>query len=445
MKLKTKIQIIAITTMIASVALINTGIYFVFNNISEKIEMDHLTDQANMVTQTMNNNREIPYDDLMRSFLPHNGMIRLISEDGEVKETITRDQQYRDLPVQYYDTEHATWVSGENKGRYGVVYKPYIENDGTVITIEMSNHFIELEETMRTLFYVLLGAAIIMLIPTIIAANVLSRTILKPIQQLIDTMRRNEEDATWQKINLKNRSKDELYEMGITFNRMIDRLQESFEKQEMFVSDASHELKTPIAIIKSYAQLMKRRAADPALTKESIEAIDSEADRMENLVKQMLILARSEEEVPYEEFYMDELCERTMRRFHGMTRKTLQFTPVHKNVLTYGAKDKLEQVIYILIDNAIKYGGEAIDLYVQYDGDNIKVTIHDDGKGIPKEAQEHIFDRFYRIDEARARKDGGTGLGLAIAKAIVQQHQGSLTVLSDDKIGTTFTLVLPGK
>lgn len=443
MKLKTKIQIIAIVTLIASVALVNTGIYFVFNNISEKIEMDHLTDQANMVTQTMNNNREIPHSDLMRSFLPQNGMIRLISEEGEVLETITRNQKYRDLPVEFYETEHSTWVTGKDKGRYGVVYKPYIQNDGQIITIEMSNHFIELEETMRTLFYVLLGAAIIMVIPTLIAANMLSRTVLKPIQQLIDTMRHNERDASWEKIELNHKSKDELYEMGETFNSMIDTLQETFKKQEMFVSDASHELKTPIAIIKSYAQLMKRRGTDSSIANESLEAIDSETDRMENLVQQMLLLAKSEEAVPYAEVNLNKLCEEVLFRFKEMTDKSLTFHSAGDELTVLGAKEQLEQVISILVDNAIQYGGNTIILSTKAFENNIQLTIHDDGSAIPKEAQEHLFDRFYRIDQARARKDGGTGLGLAIAKSIIEQHQGEINMISSNNKGTTFTITLP--
>src|SRR5699024_5476731 len=140
---------------------------------------------------------------------------------------------------------------------------------------------------MQTLLYILLGASIIMLIPSIVASSLLTRFILRPIQQLIEAMRESEKKIGWQKIKLSDRSKDELYEMGKTYNKMMNTLQKSYEKQEMFVSDASHELKTPLAIIQSYAQLMKRHGKDPEITEEAIEAIASESVRMQQLVEQM--------------------------------------------------------------------------------------------------------------------------------------------------------------
>src|SRR5690606_3553201 len=162
-----------------------------------------------------------------------------------------------------------------------------------------ANYLFTLEETMRTLLYVLIAASIIMLIPSIIGGNLLSKFILRPIKELIDTMKENTKEEKWTTIELQNKSKDELYEMEKTFNDMIAHLKENFEKQEVFVSDASHELKTPISIIKSYAELMKRRGkSHPEVYEESVEAIDTEADRMQQLVKQLLDLAKNKQSVP---------------------------------------------------------------------------------------------------------------------------------------------------
>lgn len=443
MKLKTKIQLFVSVMMIASIALVNTVIYIVFMNISQKIEMDHLRTQVNTVVQTMNTNRDIPHDELLRSFLPENGMIRLINENEEEVSIITRDSAYRKLPIRFVKSEQSEWVKADENKRFGVVYKPFIDNDGNVLVVEMSNHFIELESTMRTLFYVLLSASIIMLIPAIVASSLLSRFILRPIQQLIQTMRDNQQKVEWEKIELKDRSKDELYEMGQTYNEMMDTLRRTYKRQEMFVSDASHEFKTPIAIIKSYAQLMKRHGKDPEIMEEAITAIDSESDRMQQLVEQMLILARSEETITFAPVNVAEIAEASVQRFVDITEKSIVWKNDSGNISVLGDKDQLTQVIYILIDNAIKYGGNTITVHLSKQNKRCLLSIHDDGEGIQEEALDHIFERFYRVDDARARKDGGTGLGLAIAKAIAIHHQGELSVDSQPNEGTTFTLQIP--
>lgn len=444
MKLKTKIQLFSSLMMIASIALVNTAIYIVFMNISQKIEMDHLTSQVNTVVQTMNANRDIPASDLFRSFLPENGMIRLINEAEEEVTVITRDQAYRELPIKFSETEQSMWVRNEDNDRFGVVRKPYIDNEGNIITVEMVNHFTELEKTARTLFYVLLFAALIMLIPAIVAATILSRFILRPIQQLIETMKENEKQMDWKKIPLDNRSEDELYVMGKTYNDLMDTLKQTYEKQEMFVSDASHELKTPIAIIKSYTQLMRRHGADPEITEEALEAITTESDRMQELVEQMLLLARHEEAQTYHSIYLPTICRDSMKQLQGLTDKQLKYEEIgHVRNNVYGHADQLKQVIYILLDNAIKYGGQIITIQIKEEPNKQIITIHDDGDGIPEEHLTHLFDRFYRVDKARTRKDGGTGLGLAIAKSIINNHHGDLTVVSSQGEGTTFMITLP--
>src|SRR5699024_7932419 len=127
----------------------------------------------------------------------------------------------------------------------------------------------------------------------------------------------------WQKIKLSDRSKDELYEMGKTYNKMMNTLQKSYEKQEMFVSDASHELKTPLAIIQSYAQLMKRHGKDPEITEEAIEAIASESVRMQQLVEQMLVLARSAETKAFTSVSLSEIIDASVHRFQDIATKQI--------------------------------------------------------------------------------------------------------------------------
>src|SRR5699024_5696575 len=154
-----------------------------------------------------------------------------------------------------------------------VIGKPIVWDNGEIVTLQVSKQLGVLQENMKILFYVLLIALFVMLIPILIGANILSRFLLNPIKSLSSVMKEYATRTEWKKINVhSNKSKDELYEMQKTFNEMIERLSENFEKQDVFVSDASHELKTPISIVKSYAQLLNRRGLEnPELFYESIE------------------------------------------------------------------------------------------------------------------------------------------------------------------------------
>src|SRR5699024_8626545 len=313
-----------------------------------------------------------------------------------------------------------------------------------IVTLQVYKHLTGHASTMETLFYVLVVASLIMLIPTIVAGIFLSRFITRPVQELTAAMKENTAYGNWKKISEADQSKDELYEMKVTFNRMIDYLRENFEKQEMFVSDASHELKTPISIVKSYSQLMKRRGADNhELLQESTEAIESQADRMEKLVEQMLLLAKNKDREVYKPFNIVELCRSTAETFKGAYDREILFSTSAEILQVTGSYDQLQQVVYILMDNAVKYSQDTVKLSVTQDGQYVKVEVQDSGRGIPETEQEKIFDRFYRIDKSRSRETGGTGLGLSIAKTIAEAHDGTLTVSSAAEEGSTFKLQLP--
>ena len=232
--------------------------------------------------------------------------------------------------------------------------------------------------------------------------------------------------------------------MEETFNEMIEQLRDNYEKQEDFVSNASHELKTPIQIVKSYAQLIERRGIDnPELIGESIEAIDSEADRMKKLVEQLLALAKSKNDMPYEEVKFIDLVDHSVSTFKQAYAREIEFVRNVNAIAVHGNSDQLEQIIYILIDNALKYSEDKIIVSLFTYNGQVIFSVKDFGNGISTEDQERIFERFYRVDKARSRGTGGTGLGLAIAKAIVEEHQGQLTLESEVGQGSTFTLALP--
>lgn len=445
MKLQTKIQLFSSVFMLIIILLINTAIYFLFYNISADSELDELSIQTDMIVEALNESPDLAEEELLKAFLPNEGMIRVIGKDSKpIIPILTKKKEYSRLDSVFSTSETRTINTDVAKEHVAVISKPIIWNNGDVVTLQVSNHLIALHENMRTLFYVLLVASIVMLIPLLIGANVLSRFLLKPIKALTKAMKQNTTQAGWNKITDLNKSKDELYEMEATFNEMIDHLEENFQKQEVFVSDASHELKTPISIIKSYAQLLSRRGRDhPELFNESVEAIESESDRMQKLVEQMLDLAKNQASNTMEEVDFTAVCLDAVKTFRGARNREIYFQAGNMPIIVRGNKDHLEQVVYVLIDNALKYSEQAIEVQLKESEQWMSFSVTDYGNGIPQGEQDRIFDRFYRMDKARSRETGGTGLGLPIAQAITKAHHGHLEVTSEVGKGSTFTLKLP--
>lgn len=241
----------------------------------------------------------------------------------------------------------------------------------------------------------------------------------------------------------------ELKTLATAINSMLDRINEAYRSQMRFVSDASHELRTPIAVIQGYANMLNRWGKDdPATRQEAIDAITAEAASMKELVEQLLFLARGDNEsmhVEFEDLDLTAVAAEVLRETE-MIDQTHQFSAQWEDhVMIHADMGLVKQAMRILVDNSIKYtpAGGNIRLAVSSEGGNARLTVQDEGQGIDAESLPHIFDRFYRTDQSRARQTGGTGLGLAIAKWIVDRHDGWFEVTSREGIGTRITVVIP--
>ena len=241
----------------------------------------------------------------------------------------------------------------------------------------------------------------------------------------------------------------ELQTLAQAINAMLDRIDEAYRSQMRFVSDASHELRTPIAVIQGYANLLNRWGKDdPATRQEAIDAIRAEADSMKELVEQLLFLARGDNDsmhIQMEMFDLTEVAAEVLKETE-MIDQTHTFAARWEGAVPVRADVGLtKQALRILVDNAIKYtaAGGRITLSAGVKDGFARLSVQDEGQGIDAESLPHIFDRFYRTDESRARQTGGTGLGLAIAKWIVDRHGGWFEVRSWPGVGTRMTIVLP--
>jgi signal transduction histidine kinase len=232
-------------------------------------------------------------------------------------------------------------------------------------------------------------------------------------------------------------------------NNMLTRMHESYRLQARFVSDASHELRTPIAVIQGYAAMLDRWGKhDESVLTESIEAIKSESARMKKLVEQLLFLARGDsgrQKLVFERVNLSDIIREVYEESVMIDKAHAWSVDAEDEVFTMADADALKQVARILTENAAKYTpeGGAIKLCSWIKEGVPCFEVQDEGMGIEPDAVPHIFERFFRADPARGGKHGGTGLGLSIAKWIVDRHNGYFNVLSREGIGTRITVFVP--
>lgn len=241
----------------------------------------------------------------------------------------------------------------------------------------------------------------------------------------------------------------ELAGMETAVNKLIARMRDSYKQQARFVSDASHELRTPIAVIRGYADLLDRWGkTDENILEESIQAIKDESESMQHLVEQLLFLARGDSgrtPLNISEFDMSDM----MREVY---EESVMIDDAHDysfesggDIPVRGDVSLIKQAARILIENAAKYtpkGGE-IKLKSLVTEGCPSFSVQDSGIGISESDMPHIFERFYRADDSRSKQTGGSGLGLAIARWIVERHGGHFEIISRKDIGTRITVILP--
>lgn len=295
---------------------------------------------------------------------------------------------------------------------------------------------------------ILAGCNIIGLIIIIIIGSRASKKFLSPVETMTKTVKEISINALDKRLDVRG-SKNELKDLAKTFNDMLDRIQKSVDQQNQFVSDASHELRTPISVIQGYVNLLNRWGKnDKEILEESILAIKSESENMKDLVEQLLFLARGDkntQKIEKQNFMLNELIQEILKETK-LIDSAHQIENEYSHEFEINADRKLiKEAIRIFVDNSIKYTpeGGTIKLDSYKKDDKAIITIGDTGTGISSEDLPYIFDRFYRADKSRTKTSGGTGLGLAIAKWIIDNHNGIVDVWSKPDIGTIIKITLP--
>lgn len=374
--------------------------------------------------------------------------IRIVKEDGNIINT-SDDFNYKiKLPKDTTDPllDQVRYLNDNGKDllyknvkiedkEYGVVYIQIVK--------DMDNEY----DFFEILFAFMVIADFIGIIASLILGYIASKRMLKPIDYITKTAENISINNLKERIE-GNSSDDEISRLINTFNSMIDRLQESFNSQVQFVSDASHELRTPIAVIQGYANLLDRWGKDDkeALEK-SIYAIKLEANSMADLVERLLFLARGDSGTQIIEkrtFHLNELVNEVVSESKLIAPNHIITSNKNDTVSIIGDYKMIKQMLRIFIDNSIKFTPEnsKIDISLKLKDKLVMITISDSGIGIPKEEIKKIFDRFYIVDKSRSKEKCGTGLGLSIAKWIIDMHEGTIEVESEEDKGTQINVSL---
>ena len=272
---------------------------------------------------------------------------------------------------------------------------------------------------------------------------------LKPLKEFSEKIEeveaRNLSDSRIEENKVK-----ELNQLSISYNKMLDRLSESFEMQRQFTANAAHELRTPLAVMQAQLDLYHTTGhpATDACTEKTIQMVTDQNERLSKMVKTLLDMSELQTVGRDEKIILNDLVDELLEDLEPLAQeKNIKLIGKYKNITMIGSDILIYRLVYNLVENAIKYnhsdGQVTVNAYKKQK--HIYLSVEDTGSGIPKELRERVFEPFFRVDKSRSRELGGVGLGLALAREIVRVHEGSISIKSNPAGGTIFEVIFDQK
>ncbi len=439
-------------TFITLTVFIMLNTWYYYQGVSE----NELLETMDKVISYIKSDNEIAADEISKLSPNRNIEIRLfVGKDGDEKIDMINKQPYKNPhfppPLKNkedFDKKKERFETETVKGIHYMSRRNIVEHKGKQYFIEVFRTNESERAVLRDFAIVFIVANVLGIIASFGIGRFISKKVLNPISEITRTAERISINDLSKRINVPE-SDDEVSNLAVTFNDMLGRLENSFEKQKQFVSNASHELKTPISVIQGYASLMDRWGkSDPEILQESIDSIKDETEYMSNLINKLFFLAKNEQ---------SEKIDKIRISLNGVVSEVIKEVAVlgingefniigDKEVNVMGDSNLIKQLLWIFFENAIKYSDKdyiKVDVHLYCEKEFSVMKISDNGMGIKRDDIPYIFDRFFRGDKSHNKTVSGNGLGLSIAEIIVRNHDGKIEVFSEEKKGTNFIIRFP--
>ncbi|CAM5179946.1 Signal transduction histidine-protein kinase ArlS OS=Ureibacillus acetophenoni OX=614649 GN=SAMN05877842_103204 PE=4 SV=1 [Ureibacillus acetophenoni] len=384
---------------------------------------------------------------LMKSIVNQNQTVRIFNMDGYEVLRINDQSSKANIPITNEDLKNTAVFKAKIDGQSSIVVSRIVQIGLFQGYMQLIHPLQSFESMMQYMLTAMLIAGIGAILIAGLISSYLSNLLMRPLEDLRDSMVTVKEKGFEEQIKFNYSADDEIGDLLKIYLSMMDELQQSFAKQQQFVSDASHELRTPIQAIEGHLSLIKRWGKDdPEVFEESLNTSISEVQRMKKMIEELLDLARREKRDEYAYANVDKVLNSVKNEVQIVnSNASILIQYIGEAKLAHITENAFAQIVRNIIENGIRYNinEPIIDIKVNYLPEHIILTIKDNGIGIKEEHLNKIFDRFYRVDDSRENTGGGTGLGLSITKMLAEKYQVKIDVSSVFGEGTIFTLRIP--
>jgi heavy metal sensor kinase len=436
----------------AALFIFAVGLYFVLRQILYDNFEESLRARASLVLANVRTDPNLTLEDsAVASLRDDEHFVRLIAKDGTV--LLDTSETVGGIPMS--DDQLASALSGQTPftlrgfrdGTMGIVTSPVRSGDSILGALQVGESRGDVDEVLRAVLIALAIAAPIVLVLAAVGGYTLAGRALAPVSTITPLAAGIGENDLHARLNLPVPD-DELGRLASTFDAMLARIEDAFERQRRFTGDAAHELRTPLSLMRSQVDLALSRHRTTREYEEALQGLDGDLERLTGLVGTLLTLTRADTaqlQIERESFDLAETVGLVVEQYAPIAQETGVDLQSEASAAPYvGDEDLLVQVLVNLLDNAFSHtpAGGIITVGCASNGE-CRIWVTDTGSGIEPEHQARVFDRFYRIDTGRTRERGGTGLGLSISRAIVEAHQGTITLTSELAKGTRVDIRLP--
>ena len=439
---------VAITTFIVFVVIYYVVSFSSFQHLDNdiKAEMEEVFNNINWENESIQINKMPEWDEAEHQQIEVNPtFIQIVNIDGKaIFKSINLQDDYllihpNNNKTSFYNTTINTQKI--RQGQFPIINK----NKKTIgyLTIGVSQE--ESSSVLHNLFIVLCFTYLILVFVLYLIMYYVASKAIKPVQKLIQSASQINESNISSRLPLPN-NKDEIYKLATTFNDLLNRIENSIEQQKQFTADASHEMRTPLTIIKGTLEVLLRKERTPEQYEKKINEVITQTDRLSYLFDQLLQLARAESNntiIKKEKIILKEKIDHLINGGDLLLNKNQIKYNIPSNCVVFADAALLDRILENIISNAIKYNTPNGNITFEWNEKSNSLLIKDEGIGISKDQQPYLFNRFYRADNSRSSEIKGNGLGLSIVKKLCELQHIKISVESAENKGTSFTLQFP--